>query len=221
MLFWGMKTILFNNLIKSLLLVAVTICLAGCKPPTKADVIGTYTHSNQGANDKIVLNPDGTFQQEVKYADGRVWTMTNSWTLINQNIQLNECYQVFDEETKAALNQPKHVGMCSFTWEGNGFSRDDGQLLWLKSSSASAPIQAVTIVIAETNTVSSNTPDKPQIVQPPKFALNNSVRKNIHNSEAISSDGKITASNSASIIKPTLKMSQPILNPMPVTTNGL
>ena len=57
--------------IKSLIIFAalqgcLSICLFGCKPATSRDVCGSYFADYGQASEKLILNNDGTYSQEVK-----------------------------------------------------------------------------------------------------------------------------------------------------------
>jgi len=122
---------------KRLTVVVGVVCvgllvLYGCRPPTNQEVVGTYVQTFGNVTDKLILMPDGIFRQELKCDDGRVWRLTNTWTLNNLAICLDQYFMVYDEEKKKVQIPPKFVGMCCFGWEGKGFSRWDGQLVWKK-----------------------------------------------------------------------------------------
>ncbi len=76
------------------------------EPPTEASVVGAYLHTNRDLTDKIVLEPGGRFYQEVTYADGRVWSMTNSWSLTDLTLRLDECYETYDWEKSVESRRP-------------------------------------------------------------------------------------------------------------------
>jgi hypothetical protein len=128
--------ILRGNLINTGLLLAVSILVIGCGAPTKEDVLGSYTHTFGNITGKIVLMTNGVFGQEIKHSDGRVWNMTNTWTLQHLAITLDQSYHVFECDVvgEVALTSPQNVAMCTYLWEGNGISRCDGKILWKKSS---------------------------------------------------------------------------------------
>jgi hypothetical protein len=96
--------------------------------PTQTSVIGTYLHTNRGLIDKIVLDPGGRFHQEVMYTDGRVWTTTNSWSLTNQTLRLDGCYEPYDWEKNVVRLQPEQVTITAL-WESKGFRCYNGPLL--------------------------------------------------------------------------------------------
>ena len=117
-----------------LLITASILVVVGCRRPTEKEVLGTYMHSFGKVTDKIVLQTNGVFWQEIKYADGKVWNLTNTWFLTNLVICLEQSYMAYDEENQIARPSPESVAMCGFEWEGNGFSRWDGNILWAKST---------------------------------------------------------------------------------------
>jgi len=78
------------------------------------------------------------------------------------------------------------------------------------------PPAAETNVISQTNATSVRIPD----VQPTESSLHNPARQRLHYSETISSDGKITESNSAPVTVPMQKTPKTTFNPPPTLTNS-
>jgi len=98
------------------------------EPPTEASVVGAYLHTNRLLNDKIVLEPGGRFYQEVTYTDGRVWTITNSWSLTDLTLRLDECYEPYDWEKKVVRLRPERVTITAL-WENKGFRCFNGPMI--------------------------------------------------------------------------------------------
>jgi len=100
-------------------LIALQILLiSGCEPK-KSELIGVYTRSRGAEIETIELKSDGTFRQTVKYPDGRMWAINDSWKLNGTVVQLSRRYEVYDFEHKTVIDPPKIGYESTFNDEGN------------------------------------------------------------------------------------------------------
>src|SRR5687767_10889053 len=95
---FGRMALMQKRLIDSLVVAALALMIVGCHRPTEKEILGAYTHTFGNVTDKIFLQTNGVFRQEIRYADGRVWNLTNTWTFTNLAICLHQSYQVYDFE---------------------------------------------------------------------------------------------------------------------------
>ena len=111
------------------------------KPPTVAQVVGTYTLSEKGLTDQLILFPDGAAQQTIIYSDGERVTEKSGWKLTNFAVELGEHLQPYDENARlrngmidfVVKRPPEKIGSCIYLWEGNAITRWDGRLRWQKT----------------------------------------------------------------------------------------
>ena len=130
----GRLALMQKKLIDLLVVAVLALVIVGCHRPTEQEILGAYTHTFGNVTDKIFLGTNGIFRQEIKYTDGRVWNLTNTWTFTNLAICLDQSYMAYDEEKQLVRSSPQLVYMCTFLWEANALSRWDGHIVWVKSS---------------------------------------------------------------------------------------
>ena len=132
----GMKLFPFRSRSPRCCVAAVATCLClicfGCRPPTQAEVVGTYTRSYRGVSDTLLLNPDGTFRQNVIYTNGGTWSTSGSWKLKYRALQLDRYYMTFDDEKGTIITPPRDTSMFTFLIQNGALSKSKLQPPWLR-----------------------------------------------------------------------------------------
>lgn len=95
-------------LLNRFVLMAVSLLtMSGCDRFNPAVIAGTYTRTVPGLSETLLVNADGTFEQTVKFADGEVFSVKDSWTNQYRQVSFKRLYVVFDVETKTTINPPE------------------------------------------------------------------------------------------------------------------
>jgi hypothetical protein len=107
-------------------------------PPTKPPVAGTYIRSAAADTATLILKPDGTFHQTVKYARGKTWELDGAWELQNIMVELDKGYEVYDFGDQKELDPPQLYEALNFQYEVDQLARNDVDTTPYKKTS-SAP----------------------------------------------------------------------------------
>lgn len=137
----GMNKYHFNPVL-IVVVAIVTWLLSGCGPLNQKKVAGYYVRSCLGVTDSISLDSNGTFEQKVIGTNGKVWTISGSWKIINQIIQLDKCFLSYDDEKQAVIIPPEIVYSCTFSLKGARLIRTELQPPWVKQTPPTNAIHA-------------------------------------------------------------------------------
>jgi len=125
------------------LFVAVPVLLiVYLTPPTKPPVAGTYIRSGGAETATLILKPDGTFHQTVKYSRGKTWELDGVWELRNIMVEMNQGYEVYDFGEQKEIDPPALYEDLAFQYEGTQLARNDEDTLPYKKTSY-APLASV------------------------------------------------------------------------------
>jgi len=107
------------------------LCLAGIliavgceRAPAKAQVVGTYYGSLNGATETLVLSADGTFAQTVRLPSGQSVTGAGTWNLKHKAVTLDRYTHFYSGEENGALVPPSEVFGFIYLWGANMLIRD-------------------------------------------------------------------------------------------------
>ena len=130
--FIGMKNYRFN-LYSFVAVMSVACVLIGCEPLNQNEIAGSYVRTQLGITDSISIESNGTFTQNVVLTNGRIWSASGTWVIINRVVQLDKCYLTFDSEKQATIIPPQVVYSCTFSFEGRKLIRSELQPPWIKA----------------------------------------------------------------------------------------
>jgi hypothetical protein len=108
------------------------ICLCGCRPPSNADFVGTYDRGVGSAKESFSIYSNGTFKQTIDYADGRSWLTNGTWSIHYKVIQLDRCFELYDDEKQTVMEPPRVTYSFTLEKSGHTLSRSDLQPSWEK-----------------------------------------------------------------------------------------
>ena len=109
----------------SALCLAVILFAVGCeRAPSKAQVVGSYFGSLNGATETLVLSADGTFAQTVSLPSGQKVTGAGTWSLKHKAVTLDRYMHFYSEKKNGALVQPSEVFGLIYRWGADMLIRD-------------------------------------------------------------------------------------------------
>lgn len=125
--------------------VAVSVLFVCCKPITRADISGVYVRAKDGVSDKIVLAPNGSFQQTVTFTDSRSWKTSGSWKFNGAYAEFDQLYEAFElnpdaNKVDAIVTIPPQLLTDMFLEVQKGkLLRNTVEPIWIKQQSENSP----------------------------------------------------------------------------------
>jgi hypothetical protein len=107
------------------LCLAVVLFTVGCeRAPSKAQVVGSYCGSLNGATETLVLSADLTFAQTVSLPSGQKIMGAGTWRLKHKGVTFHRYMHFYSEEKNGALVQPSQVSGLIYRWGADMLIRD-------------------------------------------------------------------------------------------------
>ena len=113
-----------SRLYSALCLAAVLLAVGCDRAPSKAQVVGSYTGSLDGATETLVLSADSTFAQTVSLPSGQKITGTGTWSLKSKSVTFDRYMQFYSSEENGALVEPSEVFLMTYRWGASMLIRD-------------------------------------------------------------------------------------------------
>ena len=86
------------------------------RAPSKAQVVGFYSGTLNGAKETLILSADGTFTQQVRLPSGQNISGAGTWRLDYKAVKLDKYMLFFDGEKNGAIVQPTEVWGINYLW---------------------------------------------------------------------------------------------------------
>ncbi len=102
----------------------VLICTGCERAPSKGKVVGSYYGFLNGADERLVLKPDGTFTQKIRLPSGQQVTSAGTWRLEYKAVTLDDYVHFYDEAKNGALIKPTKVFGIIYLWSTDMLIRD-------------------------------------------------------------------------------------------------
>jgi len=93
------------------LLTVLSCLLYGCGRLTIADLAGSYVRTGGGIKDVLTLYTNGSFAQLVSYTNGSNWSISGTWTIGGEVVELSMFYSAFDFEHKSIKVPPEYLAI--------------------------------------------------------------------------------------------------------------
>lgn len=139
-----MKTLVFKLIPISTVILLSFCSLCGCKRITSQDIAGAYVRVGSGVTDSLMLNTNGSFQENVTFTNGGKWSVSGQWKFDYQIIELDKCYAAFDFEHKTIIIPPELVVMQRLWVEKNKLIKNTYEPIWMRQSGKIIEPQAPT-----------------------------------------------------------------------------
>jgi hypothetical protein len=106
--------------------VSVVLFAVGCeRAPSKAQVVGSYSGTFNGAVETLVLSADGTFIQSVSLPSGLKVSGAGTWSLKSKAVTLDKYMLFYSGERNGTLVvQPSEMNGFIYGWAKDMLIRD-------------------------------------------------------------------------------------------------
>jgi hypothetical protein len=108
---------------RNLFITLAASLFAGCAP-SRNDLVGTYSGVLNGAAERLVLRPDGTFSQDLTLPSGQKTNSSGAWSLKYNAVTLDRYLKFYSEEKNGALVEPSSGYGLIYQYGDNMLIRD-------------------------------------------------------------------------------------------------
>jgi hypothetical protein len=106
-----------------LLCLSFVILGSGCAPKTN-DAVGSYERSTGALWEEIVLKKDMTFDQKVRYKNGRIFQISGTWKLTHRQLSLSHAFVTHDVVSNTPYDPPVMTNGINFAFHGKALEHD-------------------------------------------------------------------------------------------------